>query len=159
MSKLSVGALGSGRYMTRPPERRRPQNSAAEFCESMALLVGGKRRDPSKRVLSNDQEQLQACEIMIPALSRPALAHPLLNLTNAGETPSCGAPGNLLESAHPEAVTGAPSNLKSANEKPQQHARNPDSSRPVQEHNAAFPIRTRPRDLLPTMVALTWVTQ
>lgn len=129
MSKLSVGALGSGRYMTRPPERRRPQNSAAEFCESMALLVGGKRRDPSKRVLSNHQEQLQAGEIMIPALSRPALAHPFLNLTSAGETPGCGAPGNLLESAHPEAATGAPSSLKSANEKPQQHARNPDSSR------------------------------
>lgn len=117
MSKPSVGALGSGRYMTRPPERRRPQNSAAEFCESMALL-GGCWRDPNKRVPSNDQEQLQACEIMIPALSRPALAHPSLNLTNAGETPGCGAPGNLLESAHPEAATGAPSSLKSANESP-----------------------------------------
>jgi hypothetical protein len=73
----------------------------------MALL-GGKPRDPSKRVPSNDHEQLQACEIMTPALPGPALAHQVLNLTKAGETRGCGAPGNLRESAHPEAETGAP---------------------------------------------------
>lgn len=49
MSKPSGGALGSGRYMTRPPERRRPQNSAAEFCESMALLGGCRRDRPEQK--------------------------------------------------------------------------------------------------------------